>query len=260
MPWGRQAVAIQQGTSLVNSIRSFGRGLLVAATIVLAGCVSMPKQQAYNRDAHPTVKRIQMLETAESRTSVFMLNNPGASFGLIGGLIAAADQASKEKKFSLILQQAQFDPVLYFRDQLNKRLSEKGYEVVMPATAVEVTKHPRAAAFGLRKTYDPVDADAQLDVNFGFVGYAAAGASSSSPYRPTVTVGARLVGPDGKQNYFTDYFAYNNVFNMKDAVALNPDPQYAYANFDALQAAGPTTVEGLKTAIDNVAAAVAQQL
>ena len=73
-------------------------------------------------------------------------------------------------------------------------------------------------SLGLRKAYAArTGADAQMDVNFGFVGYAAAGAGSGSPYRPTATVAVRLVSPDGKQNYYTDYYAYNNVFNIKKA-------------------------------------------
>ena len=219
----------------------------------------MPPQQAFNRESHTGIHKITVLETTPSHTGVFMLNNPGASFGLIGGLIAAADQASKEKKFSVILAQENFDPVAYFRERLNVYLADKGYEVVPSQSPVETTKIQRGP-LGLRKVYGAVDTDAQLDVNFGFVGYAAAGAGDGSPYRPTITVGARLVGPDGKQNLFTDYFAYNNVFNMKNAVALNADAQYAYPTFGDLEAAGPKAVEGLKTAIDNVAAAVAQQL
>jgi hypothetical protein len=75
-----------------------------------------------------------------------------------------------------------------------------------------------------------------------------------------VTVGVRLVSPDGQQNFYTDYVAYNNVFNLEHAVALNADQQYTYPGFDDLNAAGPTAVEGLKNAIDSVAAEVARQL
>jgi hypothetical protein len=235
----------------------------ILAAAFLSGCVSMPKQQAFNHEAHRNLKSIAVLETMPTHTSVFMLNNPGMSFGLIGGLIAAADQANKEKKFHDIQTQAGFDPLAYFKDRLTAHMGERGYALVWPQAQVETKKVPRAAAFGLRKSYQPVapGSDAQLDVNFGFVGFAAAGAGKGAPYRPTVTLAARLVSADGRENFYTDYFAYNNVFNMSNAVALDGDPmQFSYPGFDDLEKAGPQSLEGLKVAIDSVAAELARQL
>jgi hypothetical protein len=242
--------------------QQFLRGLFASALLAvgLTGCVSMPAQQAYNRDAHANVKNIAVLETHKTNTTVFMLNHPGASFGLIGGLIAAADQASKEKRFDEIMAKTGFEPLGYFKERLSAHMGERGYSLVWPESQTEKVKIQRGS-FGLRKAYVAAqEVDAQLDINFGFVGYAAAGAGDGAPYRPTVTVGARMVSPDGKENFYTDYFAYNNVFNLKNAVALNASAEYSYPGFDDLEKAGPAAVEGLKTAIDSVAAEVARQL
>ena len=243
-------------------MRSWIRGPLAAVffAFVLSGCVSMPEQQAFNREAHANVKNVAVLETWPTRTSVFMLNNPGASFGLIGGLIAAGDQASKEKKFRALMEQAGFDPLTYFKQSLDARMSERGYTLRWPESQTQTAKVERGA-FGLRKSYKGnMDVDAQLDINFGFVGYAAAGAGKGSPYRPTATIGVRLVSPDGKQNYYTDYIAYNNVFNLQKAVVLNASEQFAYPNFNDLEEAGTVSVDGVKAAIDALAAEVAKQL
>ena len=99
-----------------------------------------------------------------------------------------------------------------------------------------------------------------MDVNFGFVGYAAAGAGKSAPYRPTVSASIRLVSPDGKQNLYTDYVVVNNVFNMKNAVVAEADAQYAYPGFSDLEAAGTASVDGLRQAIDSVALKMSQQI
>lgn len=240
----------------------FLRGITMAALMVagMTGCVSMPEQQAFNRAAHTELKTIAVLETHETKTSVFMLHHPGASFGLIGGLIAAGDQASKEKKFHATMAQAGFEPLEYFRERLTAHMTQRGYTLTWPESQVEISEVDRGA-FGLRESYTSVSgADAQLDVNFGFLGYAAAGAGDNSPYRPTVSIGARLVGSDGAQNLYTDYVVYNNVFNMADAITISADPQYSYPDFDQLHAAGPGALEGLKVAIDSVAAEVARQL
>jgi hypothetical protein len=159
-----------------------------------------------------------------------------------------------------MMEEAGFEPLSYFKERLSLHMTERGYTLVWPQSLTQTAKVQRGA-FGLRKGYSAVqNVDAQFDINFGFVGYAAAGAGDGAPYRPTVTVGARLVSPDGQQNLYTDYFAYNNVFNMANAVALNASADYSYPGFDDLEKAGPSAVEGLKTAIDSVAAEVARQL
>jgi len=243
---------------MFSFVRSAAAALIFA--VFATGCVSMPDQQAFNREAHANVKNVAVLETWPTRTSVFMLHHPGASFGLIGGLIAAGDQASKEKRFRELMEKAGFDPLAYFKERLDHHMSARGYTLRWPESQTQTGKVDRGS-FGLRKHYKgQLDVDAQMDVNFGFVGYAAAGAGKNSPYRPTVTVGVRLVSPDGKQNYFTDYFAYNNLFNLQKAVALNADEAFSYPSFDDLESAGTTSVDGVKQAIDAVAAEIAKQL
>ncbi|MDI9237551.1 hypothetical protein QLQ15_01340 [Lysobacter sp. LF1] len=242
-------------------MRNLMRGACATAVMLFAltGCVSMPKQQAYNREAHASLKTIAVLETHQTKPTVFMLNHPGMSFGLIGGLVAASDQASKEKKLNATFTQAGFEPLAYFRESLTTHMAERGYTLVWPSTQIEAAKIPRGS-FGLRKAYKPAQADAQMDINFGFLGYAAAGASDSTPYRPTATMAVRLVSADGKENFYTDYFAYNNVFNLADAVAINADPTHSYPDFDKLNSAGPRTVEGMKLAIDAIATEIARKL
>ena len=229
-------------------------------SVLASGCASLPEQQAFNRNANTSIKTIAVLETQPTDMHVMLMNNPAMSFGLIGGLVAAADQKSKEGKFEAIVAKTDFQPLPYFRKQLTQQMDERGYTLVWPARQVQTAKVQRTS-LGLRKGYGPTTvADAQMDVNFGFVGYAAAGVGKSAPYRPTVTVSVRLVSRDGKQNLYTDYVAVNNVFNMKNAVVLEADPQFAYPKFSDLEAADTTAVEGLKQAIDNVALKISQQM
>jgi hypothetical protein len=65
---------------MFSFVRSAAAALIFA--ILATGCVSMPEQQAFNREAHANVKTVAVLETWPTRTSVFMLHHPGASFGL----------------------------------------------------------------------------------------------------------------------------------------------------------------------------------
>lgn len=235
----------------------------VALMAALTGCVSLPPQQAYNRDATPPIKTIVVLPTRPFEPNVLMMNHPGANFGLIGGLIAAGDMSSKRGRLQAAFTAASFDPGMYFKESLTQRMAERGYTLVWPASLIEAKgTAPERGPFGLRKGYASTpQGDAQLDISLNFVGYAAAGAGDNAPYRPMFSVAARLISPDGKQNYFTDFVVYNNVLNQAKVITLEPEPRrFAYEDFDALEAAGPETVEGIKVAIDRTSDALVRQL
>jgi hypothetical protein len=175
-------------------------------------------------------------------------------------LIAAGIQADEEKRETAVFQKEGFEPLPYFKERLTEEMGKRGYVLVWPASQVETSKIERGA-YGLRKNYAANDqSDAQLDIDFGVLGFVAAGAGSSSPYRPTVSVAARLLSKTGKENYFTDYVCYNNVFNNAKAISINPDDRYTYPKFKDLETSGHSSVEGMKLALDSVAAKIAEQL
>lgn len=234
-------------------------GLLLASALVLAGCASLPPQQTFNRDAHD-IKTIQVLPMTESEIGLAYLNHPGASFGLIGGLVAASDVASKRKRLVAITDGAKLDHMAVFRAEFEKAMGERGYTVQWPEPLFQQGKVARDA-WGLRKAYAPVEGvDAQLDMGLMFAGYATSGAGDNSPYRPAVHVVARLMDAPGKTNLFTDVITYNNITNITTAITINPDPAYAYPDFKQLEAAGPEVAEGLELALQATAARVAEQM
>ncbi len=234
--------------------------VILFAACLLSACVSAPPRQTYNREANSTIKSIAVLPMRQSKPAVTMMNHPGANFGLIGALVMAGDMASKQNKFEEHLAAAKFDQNEVLRQALATALERRGYTVTWPATLVDDGSTPRDR-YGLRKTYAPgADTQAQLDINFGFIGYAAAGASDNQPYRPTVSLSARLVGADGKTFHFRDSFTYNNVFNQNFAIVVEPDASVAYPDFKSLDAAGVASADGLRKAIESLADKVAEQL
>jgi hypothetical protein len=188
-----------------------------------------------------------------------MMNNPAGAFGLIGALVASGNESSKEHRLLATYRPAPLHPREFFRTELTRALSARGYKVVWPALdEAKDVKHERS---GLHAGYTSVsDADAILDVDLNFFGYAAGGAGKNSPYRPTATAVARLVSADGKQTYFTDYFAYNNIFNSDIAVTMEPDPNYTYPKFGDLERAGMESQAGLKLALSGLAQKLASEL
>ena len=233
---------------------------LCAFAALLSSCAGLPPQQTYNREANASIKTIQVLPMRETEVSLMLLNNPAASFGLIGGLVAEADRASKQKRMQAGLTAAKFDHVALFKQAFTEQMAKRGYTLLWPDPLVETAKSARSGN-SLRKGYAPITgADAQLDLNFGFVGYGASGVGKESPYRPTAVVVSQLVTPDGKSRLFTETVIYHNLFNTEGGIVLPPDEKYSYAKFDDLERAGSQTADGMKVAVESVAKTLAEQL
>ncbi len=225
--------------------------------------MTAPKHLSYNKDANSSVKRVAVLSMRHSDIDLLIVNNPGYSFGLIGLAVAEANRAPKRHWLQDEVAKDHFDYVAEFKTELTQAMAARGYELrwADPAQMADGAKDIARENFGLRKTYSPVaDADAILDVDFGFVGYAAAGSSDNAPYRPTVVVSARLLGADGKHVLFEDFIVYNSVFPiLKEPITIEPDGHYVYPEFNALQSAGPQAVQGLQIAFRSTADELAKQ-
>jgi len=235
--------------------------LVLLITIGLSACVTAPKPQAFNREANVALKRVQILPLQVKPVQLMMFNNPANSFGLVGALIAESSRESKEKWLQKTTTAAKFEHRVLFREKFAAAMLERGYELRWPEQLQGEIPSDKRDAFGLRKDYGRVEGvDAQLDIGLMFVGYAAAGAGAGEPYRPTVNASARLVSADGTQILFSDLVFYHNVTNNQTAIILEPDPKYAYPNFDDMEAAGTVAVDGLAQAVEQTALAIAKQL
>jgi hypothetical protein len=244
-------------------LQSLCRLVLACSLLMLAGCVTAPKHLSYNKDANTGVKRVVVLSMRHSDIDLLIVNNPGYSFGLIGLAVAEANRAPKRHWLQDEVAKDRLDYVTEFKDELTQAMSARGYELRWPdpVQAADGAKDVARENFGLRKTYQPAgDVDAILDVDFGFIGYAAAGTSDSAPYRPTVVVSARMLGRDGKHVLFEDFIVYNSVFPfLKDPITVEPDEHFVYPEFNALQHAGPEAVKGLEVAFRSTADELAKQ-
>lgn len=251
-----------QGEIMMRFTAARLSALLIFGSL-LGGCVSAPPHQSYNRAEHQ-ITNIVVLPMRRSEPQVSMMNHPGQNFGLIGLLVTEADLASKSEKLRGHLIRARFDSGLILREALGHALQQRGYTVAWPDHLIDsYPKTPRDWT-GRRKTYGPLsNGQAQLDVNYSFIGYAAAGATKDAPYRPTVTMSVRLMSADGRSTLFSDIFTYNNLGaanSMRDSVTIEADPRFSYPRFDDLEAADAQLAEGLQVAIEAIAGKIAERL
>ncbi len=234
--------------------------LTALIALSLAGCVSLPPQQSYNKEANQSIKTIQVLQMPQTEPGVFIKNNPGGSFGLVGAVVSQSDLAVKRKKLREALEASDIDYFAAFKTALTTAMERRGYTLIWPESTVETTGSKRQVN-GIRKAYASIDnADAQLDVSFQFFGYAASGSGAGSPYRPTGTLLAQLVSADGKSTLFAETLAYHNVFDLKGAIVISPDEKYSYPNFSDIDDAQLEAAAGMKVMAETLAATLAEQL
>lgn len=233
---------------------------LVCVALLLNACVSVP-QKAFNKGA-TDIRTIEVLPMAHTEAQV-SYPHPGLNFGLIGGAIAIAELNAKGNKLGAQLTAADFDHYQAFKAAFDAAMTERGYTLNWsdPVSAGPKEKAKRGN-WRLRKSMPATDrADAVLDVNLVFYGYAASGAGKDSPYRPTISMSAQMFDATGKKKLFSDIVTYHNFSPALDkAISVEPDPAYAYPKFDDVEAAGAKVAEGLDAAIRASARAMAEQL
>lgn len=244
-------------------VRMICAGILLSVCFILSGCATSLPRQSYNREANAAVKRIRVLPMQETEMRTFVLHNPGYSFGLVGALIAEANQAPKTDWLRAQVRSEGFDYANAFRERLTQALQAKESTLLWPESLIQDPKNKVSRdRWGLHSRYQPSDeADAQLDLAFQFTGYLAAGVGDSSPYRPTVELTARLVSADGQRVLMSDQIVYNSVFpGSNGGITITPDASHAYEDFDAVRAAGKEAVAGLRKGFEAVADELARQL
>jgi hypothetical protein len=237
-------------------MRSFKSLLLSVLTVgLLSACASLP-QQAYDPSERQQIKTIGLLTPSlPTDLDVRMMVHPGASFGLIGALVAEGNMSGKSKKFTANARSHHFSAHREMARQVTTALQSAGYTVV----PISVNRDSGTQDFleGYALANAP-QVDAYLDLYANLVGYTAAGATTA--YRPTVRVGAKLVRAADQQTLYTDHIWYNPFGEPKDSITLTANTQFDYGDFDALMADSQRAVTGLQEAIKATSEALGQQL
>ena len=229
--------------------------VLIAVSVVLSGCVSLDRQ-AFNRSANPHIKTVSIPKPVNPETySVNILHHPGASFGLIGGLIAAAELSTKSSGVTDAIKTVGFDPGQALSEAIKAALEKQNQ------FAVTLVPGPTRKEGAFIEDYNTVEGagDAVLDTAISYIGYWAS--SHSAPYYPTLSVATRLVDMRTKAILYNAMFVYGPVPIVPTGVTkMIPGPEFMKPDYDALLANKEELVGGLKYAIGKVAESVALDL
>lgn len=224
----------------------------VVAAAVLAGCANTPRK-AYNREGSTHVKALAVAERANKETySINIVAHPGVNFGLIGGLVAAADLSNKSDKLTAALDPSQ--------TSIQKRLAAKVAESLGGA-GYQASVVPVVAGVAEGQAFDSVranlGADALLDLDISG-GYVAAGPSSD--YLPFIRVTAINKDKRSGDTLYQDRITYGYLYQGQESVHLESDSQYRFKNIDDLVARSALARQGLLAGVDLIAAQLAADL
>jgi hypothetical protein len=226
---------------------------VVLFSIGLAGCVTV-ENQPFNKEAHAGIKTIVILPApAVADYSINILHHPGMSFGLIGGLVAAAELGSKGSQFTSSMQEQKFDAAKTLTEAVKSEMEQRGYNVIV----LNELSRPDGKLLSDYASI-PVKGDAYLDFVVGVVGYSAN--SHSTPYYPTLSAPVRLVDAKDQAIVYNSLIVYGPYGGPKGATRLTPDGSFAMGNFTELQASPSRSVEGIRSAIQAIAKQIASDL
>ncbi|MFM9865822.1 MAG: hypothetical protein ACKVRO_19690 [Micropepsaceae bacterium] len=220
------------------------------AAALLSACQTLP-QVPYDRASAGSIKTINVVTPAMNEESrVVLASTVGQSFGLVGALIDAGMQASREDDFQAMAKAQNFAGKAAFAKHLDSALTTSGY-----AVAHDDVK--RAANGDFLKAYaqpSTIPAEAHLDVVLHY-GYYASGLST--PYRPFVTANVKLVRNSDSALLMQKSIFYNPLNAAPEqTVTVPPNPAYEFSDFDALKANPEKAIKGLDEALAQVANAM----
>lgn len=225
---------------------------VVAAAMALSGCANVPKK-AFNKEGANHIKSVAVCErTTKESYAVTIVAHPGVNFGLIGGLVAAADMSAKSGKLTASLDPAQTAVQKRFSQKLSDALKAGGYDASV-LTLADGTEPGKA----FDKVRANLKSDALLDVDVQ-AGYVAAGPSSD--YLPFVKVAVLKTDAKSGGLVYQDTITYGYTFDGLKTVHLTSDQQYRFKDMDDLVARSALARDGLYAGLDLIAAQIASDL
>ena len=226
---------------------------LLAIALSLSACISLPRQ-TFDRKAAAEIKRIAVMDVEDpAEYEVVNLGGASMAFGLIGGLIQAADIKAKTNVFTVAAKDTNLHIGAELGMQLKEALERDGY-VVTYLTGVRTKQHAMEPDY--RKV--PTNADAILDVLVFSSGYYSWPASTD--YVPGLQVRTRLVSTRTQTPLFMQTYIYGQDVGIKGVENIKPDPKYSYPDFPKLRQNKDEAIEGLRKGVPVIVARISAAL
>ena len=234
-------------------MKRMGAYVALVATTLLVGCVGPVAKIDAVPERLAAVKSIAVVRVPEPKTyTVWNMGHPGMAFGLVGGLIAAADQSNKQDTLSKAYQQQGTAVNQTLISKVSARLKEEGYEVTEQDGPWVEKDNAYTLPFDKIETH----ADAVLVVSPTIVGFVSPPQEGS--YLPTITSVVTLLGPDRTKPLYRGYHAAGWV--PKQEGWHQTEAKTKYPDFAALMNDTLASAHALEISAADIASSVTKDL
>jgi hypothetical protein len=215
--------------------------VLLSTALLLAGCETAPKKQAFNSQQASAIKTITIaVREDETKYPAEMLSHPavalggafgGAIGGAIGGGIAASDLNERTERLTAALNPSKTKLRQTFVADLERHLAKAGYQT--RRTSFAETLDFKAAVEAARTPGAANVTDATLVAYMLGNGYTAP--YPNVDYEPEIMLDAMLIARDGRV-LFEDRLTYGFRRVSSTAIHREAPESHRFKNMDALLA------------------------
>lgn len=227
--------------------------VLLAALTLLSGCATISRQ-AYNKDASHQIRKIAIAEPGDDETiGALIVAHPGTGFGLIGGLIAAADMHEKSTRITAAIDPGKTRLRHRFVTDLSESLNKLGYETeIVPIN--KGTDEKKAISTLKEKTQS--DAVIFADVSGLYVA-----AGPTTPYAPFVRVKIKAESCSDNKVIYEDTITWGYSFGSNtQTVHLSGGDFHHYEDVSAIVSSADQAREALWSGVNAITAQISSDL
>lgn len=222
----------------------------VAALALLSACA--PSYVATPYMAGPQrIERVAIVDdSVPAGLSADEVASMGSNFGLIGALIDAGVQSSRQNALTEALATISFDAEDALERYTVDALARQGIQATMldgpqRERRVFLADYPDA----------PAGVQAYFDLVLSNYGYVSAG--HGQPWRPTADAMVRLVSVADGRVLLENRIAYNTMRTPRGVITLSPNPEYEFHNREEMVSNPERLANGIRDALQGIAATAA---
>lgn len=224
--------------------------IAVSAMALLSACASTYVATPYVAGPEPIRTVAVADDSVPENLSALEVASVGSNFGLIGALINAGVQSSRQNALEEALGTISFDAEDALEHYMVDALAEQGMQATLLSgpqreSRVFLADYPDA----------PQGAQAYVDVVLTNYGYLSAG--SGDPWRPTAYALVRLVSVSDGRVLMENQIAYNVMNPARGVITLTPNPDYVFDSRADMVSNPERLADGLRDAMHRIASTAA---
>jgi len=227
--------------------RSF---VAVSAMVLVSGCAANYVATPYVAGPERVARVAVADDSVPENLSADEVASVGSNFGLIGALIDAGVQESRQDALEDALETISFDAEATLERFVVDALAQDGVQ----ATVLDGPQRQRRV-FLAQYPGAPEGVQAYLDIVLTNYGYVSAG--SGQPWRPTAYALVRLVSVSNRRVLLENHISYNTMQAPRGVITLTPNPEYEFRNREELVADPERLANGIRDAMRQIATTAA---